>query len=161
MCLAVVNWAEEHRITCADDVNMLLGRLAGLPAFTVHVTGQDGERGATLDVIVESDRGLVGYLDIARGIKLASRNPQCADRDTVSLANEEFPDLHLDQIEVERRDLISRDAAMSILRHYLKTGEVIDLIRWPPDDGADEALPEEPRPFCDRRPCPPDEDIPF
>jgi hypothetical protein len=129
-----VNRTEERRTASARDVDFLCSHLAGLPVFAVHVTGEGGEQGGTLDVIVESGRALVGFLDIGRGIKLSSRDETCAQRGVVSLRNDAYPALELDQIEVHRRDLISPARALSILRHYLNTGEPIDLVRWPPDD---------------------------
>jgi hypothetical protein len=157
----LVNWVEERRVARAEDVDCLCDRLAGLPVFTVPVTGEDGERGGTLDVFVESNRALVDFLNIDCGIKLASRNESCTQRDIVSLGNNAYPDLGLDQIEVERRDLISPEKAIAILRHFLKTGEVIDLVRWPPDDWADEPRSEDAQAFCEPGPFLPDEEIPF
>jgi hypothetical protein len=145
MFRVLVNWAEMRLIASGDDAERLCGLLAGLPAFTVHATGPAGESGPTLDVIVESDRGLVSFLDIDRGVKLASRNPACSERDIVSLANDSYPELQLDQIEVERRDLISPSRAVAILRHFLATGEPIDLVPWPPDDWDDRPAAPEPQ----------------
>ena len=154
MLHVVVNWAEDRRIATADDVEALCKHVERLPAFVVHVTGASGEHGGTLDVIVESDRALVDYLDMDQGIKLASRNPSCTERDIVSLRNDWFPELELDQIEVEQRDLISREKAIAILRHYLTTGETIDLVAWPRDDWGDRP-PGEPDPYH------PEDEIPF
>jgi hypothetical protein len=134
MFRVLVNWAAEHRVASAEDADQLCERLAQLPAFTCHVTGPDGERGGTFDVIVESGRALVSFLDISRGVKLASRNPDCAARDIVSLQNDEFPELQLDHVEVERRDLISPAWAVAILRRFLVSGEPTDLVVWPPED---------------------------
>jgi hypothetical protein len=145
MFCVIVNWAEVHLIASIDDAELLCGVLAGLPAFTAHATGPAGESGPTLDVIVESDRGLVEFLDIGRGVKLASRNPACSERGIVSLANNSYPDLQLDQIEVERRDLISPSRAVAILRHFLVTGKPIDLVPWPPDDWQDRPAAPEPQ----------------
>lgn len=143
MFRVLVNWAEEHPVASGDDVERLCGLLAGLPAFTAHATGPAGEGGPALDVIAESGRAVVSFLDIGRGVKLASRNPACPDRDIVSLANDAYPELQLHQIEVERRDLISPGWAVAILRHFLLTGEPIDLVPWPPDDWDDRpAVPE-------------------
>lgn len=130
----LLNSAAEHRIASAEDADRLCVRLAQLPAFTAHVTGPDGERGGTLDVIVESGRALVSFLDIGRAVKLASRQPGCAARDIVSLRNDEIPELQFDQVEVERRDLISPEWAVAILRRFLASGEPTDLVVWPPED---------------------------
>lgn len=150
----VVNRTDERRVARPEDVDCLCSHLAELPVFTVHVADESGEIGPTLDVIVESGRALVDFLDIARGIKLASRDETCTQRGVVSLRNDAYPELKLDQIEVHCRDLISPERAISILRHYLNTGEVIDLVRWPPDDWDD---------WGDRESVPnlPSEDIPF
>src|ERR1700730_69283 len=143
-----VNRTEERAITCAQDVECLCSQLAGLSVFTVHVVSAVGEQGGTLDVIVESGRALVDFLDIGRDIKLASRDATCTQRGIVSLRNDAFRELELDQIEVRRRDLISPARALLILRHYLNTGEAIDLAPWPPDDWAEsdnsELLPDQP-----------------
>jgi hypothetical protein len=133
----VVNWAESRTVACAEDVERLCSRLTGMPVFAVHVTGERGEIGPTLDVIVESGRSLVGFLDIECGVKQVSRNETCTERGIVSLRNDAYPELELDQIEVHRRDLISPDRAISILRHYLNTGATVDLVQWPPDDWDD------------------------
>lgn len=132
-----VNWAKVHTIASRDDAERLCQWLADQQAFTVHVTGSAGESGPTLDVIVESNRGLVSYLDMDGEVKLASRNPQGTDRDIVSLWNPKYPELELDQIEVERRDLISPKKCLAILRHFLNTGEPVDLVPWPPEDDDD------------------------
>ena len=145
MFRVLVNWAEEFPVATGGDAERLCELLAGLPAFTAHATGPAGESGSTLDVVVESDRGLVSFLDIDRGVKMASRNPECSERDIVSLRNDSYPELQLDQIEAERRDLISRRWAVAILRHFLTAGEAIDLVTWPPDDWDD-------RPSADREP---------
>jgi hypothetical protein len=67
-------------------------------------------------------------------VKLVSRDQTCIQRGIVSLRNDAYPDLDLDQIEVQRRSLISPDRAIAILRHYLKTGEPIDMVPWPSPD---------------------------
>jgi hypothetical protein len=143
MFRVLLNWSEVCPISSGDDAERVCGSLAGLPAFTAHATGPAGENGPTLDVIVESERGLVSFSDIDRGVKLASRNPACSQRDIVSLRNDSYPELQLDQIEAERRDLISREWAIAILRHFLRTGEAIDLVMWPPDDGDDRPSAEQ------------------
>jgi hypothetical protein len=143
MFRVLVNWAEVHPVASGDEAERLCGMLAGLPAFTAHATGPAGESGPALDVIVESGSAVVDFLDIDRGVKLASRNSACSERDIVSLANDAYPELQLDQIEVERRDLISPSRAVAILRHFLLTGEPIDLVPWPPADWDDRpAVPE-------------------
>jgi hypothetical protein len=134
MFRAVVNWAEEHFISSPEDAEKFCVDIARLPTFAVHVTGPGGDEGPTLDVIVESDRAIVDLLDMKQGVKLGSRNPACGERDIVSLRNDAFPELQLDQIEVERRDLISAKQAIAILRRFLTTGEVVDLVAWPPED---------------------------
>jgi hypothetical protein len=146
MFRVLVNDAEVHPVASADDAERLCGLLAGLPAFTAHTTGPAGEGGPALDVIAESGRAVVSFLDIGRGVKLNSRNPECPARDIVLLAGDAHPDLQLDQIEVERRDLISPGWAVAILRHFLRTGEPIDLVPWPPDDGDDRPAAPEPQP---------------
>jgi hypothetical protein len=156
MLRVLVNWTEEYPVASGDAAERLCEWLAGLPAFTAHVTGPAGESGPTLDVIVESDRGLVDFLDINRGVKLASRNPACSDRDIVSLANDSYPELQLDQVEVGRCHLISPSRAVAILRHFLLTGEPIDLVPWPTEDWDDRPTAPDPQPQT-----PQDEEIPF
>jgi len=92
---------------------------------------------------VESDSRLVSFGDFDRGVKLASRNPDCSERDIVSLRNDSYPELQLDQIEAERRDLISREWVIAILRHFLTTGEAFDLVTWPPDGWDDRPSAEQ------------------
>jgi hypothetical protein len=154
MFRVLVNWTEVHLVASGDDAERLCGLFAGLPVFTAHATGPAGEGGPTLDVIVESGRGLVSFLDMGRGVKLAPRNPGCSEQDIVSLANDAYPELQLDQVEVERRDLFSPSWAVAILRHFLLTGEAIDLVPWPPDDWDN-------RPAAPGPPAPQSEEIPF
>jgi hypothetical protein len=77
-----------------------------------------------------------------------SRDEACTDRGIISLRNDTYPELELDQIEVHPRDIIPPDRAVSILRHYLTTGEVVGLVPWPPDDelewGGDQGMPDRP-----------------
>jgi hypothetical protein len=150
----VVNRADERRVAQPEDVDRLCADLAGRRVFTADVLGERRYGGATLDLIVQSGRAAVFYMDIDRGIKLISRDGTCTRRGTLSLRNDDYPELELDQVEVHWRDLISPERAISILRHYLFTGEAIELVRWPSDDedqwGEAELAPE-----------PPGEQIPF
>src|SRR5262249_19802744 len=118
----VVNQADERRIDRAEEVDHLCTQLAERPVFTVHVTRESG-LGPSLDIFVESGRALVSYLDIERGVKLASRDENCTQKGFVSLRNDAYPGLDLDLIEVQCRDLIAPKRALTILRHYLRTGE--------------------------------------
>lgn len=102
--------------------------------FTIDVLGENGYKGPTLDIIVESGRATVFYSDMDRGLKRISRDEACVRRETVSLRNDAYPELQLDQIEVHLRDIIPVDRALNILRQYLNTGKVIDLVNWPSDD---------------------------
>jgi hypothetical protein len=146
MFRVLVNWVEVHPVASGDDAERLCALLAGLPAFIAHATGPAGEDGPALDVIAESGGAVVSFLDIGRGVKLASRNPDCSERDIVSLASDAGPELHLDQIEVERRDLISRSGAIAVLRHFLQTSEPIGLVPWPPDDWHERPAVPRPQP---------------
>jgi hypothetical protein len=150
----LLNQTEERRVARLEDVDCLCSYIAGLGAFWAHVFCEDKEQGGTLDIIVESDRATVDFLDIGRGVKLASRDETCRQRGFVKLKNDAYPELELLDIEVQHRDLISRTHAISILRHYLITGQAIDLVRWPPDDwdewGDSDVVPD-----------PPGEEIPF
>jgi hypothetical protein len=150
----IVNRANEYRVARPEDTEALCKYLAELSVFTAHVLGEHGEAGPTLNVIVESGRAIVEFHDFGRGIKLVSRDTACTQRGVVSLRNADFPDLELDQVEVYRRDLISPERAIAILRHFLNTAEVTDLVPWPPDDwdewGATEIVSD-----------PPEEEIPF
>lgn len=150
----VFNRSHERRIAHPEDIDRLCADLASLPVFTADVLGERGYGGPTLDLIVESGRATVFYLDIDRGIKRISRDEACARRGSVSLRNDSYPELELDQIEVQWRDLIPPERALAILRHYLATGEVSDMVSWPSED-EDE--------WCDARgtPEPLGEDIPF
>jgi hypothetical protein len=73
MFRVLVNGAKVHSVASADDAERLCGLLAGLPAFSVHATGQAGETGPALDVILVSGLALVSFLDIGLGVKLARR----------------------------------------------------------------------------------------
>lgn len=155
MFRVLVNSAKEYAIASAGDAERLCVLLGELPAFTAHATGPAGPSGPTLDVVVESGRALVSFLDIERDVKMASRNTDCAARDIVSLRNDSYPELQLEQIEAERREFIAPSRALAMLRHFLTTAEAIDLVHWPPTDGEDiPAARAEPI-------ARPDEDIPF
>jgi hypothetical protein len=149
----VVNLTHEHQIG-PEDVDRLCTHLSALPVFRTVVLGERGYRGPTLDLIVESGRATVFFGDIERGIKLASQDEKCTQRGVVSLRNDAYPELELDEVEVRHRELISPARALCILRHYLTSGEVIDLVRWPPDDWDQWSDPE-------ATPDPPGEEIAF
>jgi hypothetical protein len=150
----VVNRTEERRIVRPEEIDRLCTDLAGRPVFTADVLGERGYKGPTLNVIVESGRATVFYMDMDRGIKRISRDEACVRRGTVSLRNDAYPELELDQVEVHWRDIIPLERALVVLRHYLATGEVVDLVGWPSDDehewGDAEVVPDTPG-----------EDIPF
>jgi hypothetical protein len=129
----VVNQTAEHRVTTAEEADSLCNQLAERSVFTANVYGEQ-PYDPSLDIIVESGRATAFYLNMERGVKLASRDQMCTERSTVSLRNDAYPDLDLDLVEVPRRSLISPDRALAILRHYLKTGEPIDLVPWPSPD---------------------------
>lgn len=74
------------------------------------------------------------YMDMKHQVKLSSRDEQCTERGIVSLRNDEYPDLELDQIELQRRSLISPERAIAIFRHCLKGGKPIGLVPWPAQD---------------------------
>jgi hypothetical protein len=158
MVQVTVNQREEHRIASGADIDGLCSRLAHLPVFTLLVVTPEGENGGTLEVIVESGRASVFFAHISRRIKLGFRNKDSSSREIVSLQNDAYPELGLDQIEIERRDLVSPATAITILRHFLLTGEVIDLVPWPPDDWDDKRLEPEAQPPS---PVLQDLDIPF
>jgi hypothetical protein len=134
MFRAVVNDCEENLIASGEDAETLCSRLNGMAAFTVHAMGPAGMRGPTLQVFVGSGRGVVSFLDLDGRIKLASRDRTCPERDTVWLRDDSYSELEWMNIEVERRDLISRERAVAILRRFLTSGEVADLVPWPPED---------------------------
>jgi hypothetical protein len=145
----VVNRADERRVVQPEDVDRHCADLAGRPVFTADVLGERRYAGTTLDLIVGPGRATVFYMDIERGIKLISRDETCTRRGPVTLRNDDYPELELDQVEVHWRDLISPERAISILRHYLFTGEAVDLVSWPSDDeeewGDAEVAAEPPR----------------
>jgi hypothetical protein len=151
----VVNRTDERRIAGPKDVDRLCAELARRPVFRADVLGERGYEGPTLDVTVESGRATVFYMDIDRGIKRVSRDEACVRRGSVSFRNDAYPELELDQVEVQWRDIIPLERALLILGHYLATGEVVDLVSWPSDDehdlGDDAGVP----------PDSPSEDIPF
>jgi hypothetical protein len=159
----VVNYCEERRVSTALEADALCSELAKRPVFTGNAyTGQGID--PCLDIIVESERAHVFYMDIARQVKLVSRNQKCIERGTVSLSNDEYPDLNLDLIEVQRRSLISPERAIAIFRHYLKTGQPIDLVPWPSPDEAEwdgDLTPDGVQPPDETGPVVPGEEIPF
>jgi hypothetical protein len=109
-------------------------RPAGRLVFRADVLSERGHEGPTLNVTVESGRAIVFYMDMDRGIKWISRDEACIRRGTVSLRNDAYPELELDQVEVHWRDIIPLERALFILRQYLATSEAVDLVGWPSDD---------------------------
>jgi hypothetical protein len=150
----VVNRSDERRIARPEDIDRLCADLGGRPVFTVDVLGERGYAGPTLDLIVESGRAMVFYMDMGQGIKRISRDEACARRGSVCLRNDAYPELEVDQVEVHWRDLIPPERALSILRRYLATGEVVGLVSWPSGD-------EDEWGDAGATPDPPGEDIPF
>lgn len=130
----VVNRTDERCIVRPDDIDRLCDDLAGRPVFTADVLGEGGYSGPTLNLIVESGRATVFFMDMDRGIKRISRDETCVRRQTVCLRNDAYPELELDQIEVHLRDIIPIERALNILRRYLATAEVVDLVKWPSED---------------------------
>jgi len=130
----VVNRTDERRIAGPEDIDRLCADLAARPVFTADVLGEHGYNGPTLDLIVETGRATIFYMDMDRGIKLGSRDEACIRRGSVSLRNDADPELELDQVEVHWRDIIPLERALTILRRYLATGEVVDLVSWPSED---------------------------
>jgi hypothetical protein len=130
----VVNRTDERRIAGPEEADRLCAELARRPVFTADVLGERGYKGPTLDVIVESGRAKVFYTDMDRGIKRISRDEACDRRGSLSLRNDAYPELELDQVEVHWRDIIPLERALFILRQYLVTGEVVDLVSWPSVD---------------------------
>ncbi len=132
----VVNRTDERYIAGPEDIDRLCADLAARPVFTADVLDKAQMQGTDpkLDVIVESGRATVFYSDMDRGIKRVSRDETCVRRGSVSLRNVAYPGLELDQVEVNWRDIIPFERALSILRQYLATGEVVDLVSWPSDD---------------------------
>jgi hypothetical protein len=152
----VVNRTDERFVARPEDADRLCADLAVRPVFTAFVIGERGLAGPTLDLIAESGRAHVFFLDLDRGMKLIARDETCTQRGVVSLRNDAYPELELDQVEVLWRNLIPPARALDILRHYLYTGEVVGLVSWPSDDedewGDAGAAPD---------PDPPGEEIPF
>lgn len=152
--LVVVNRTDERQIAWPEDIDRLCSDLVGRPVFTADVLAERGYAGPTLNLIVESGRATVFYMDMDRGMKRISRDEACSRRGSVCLRNDAYPQLELDQVEVHWRDLISRERALSILRRYLATGDVVDLVSWPSND-------EDEWGDAGARPDPPGEDILF
>src|SRR5580765_764040 len=97
--LVVVNRTDIRHIACPEDVDRLCAELAGRTVFTANVLGERGYAVPTLDIIVESGRATVFYMDIDRRIKRISRDEACSRRETVCLRNDAYPELELDQVE--------------------------------------------------------------
>jgi hypothetical protein len=150
----VVNRTDEHRIAGPEDIDRLCDDLADRAVFTADVLGERGFEGPTLDIIVESGRATVFFMDMDRGIKRISRDEACLRRGSVCLRNDAYPELELDQVEVHLRDIISLERALFILRQYLATSEVVDLVSWPSHD-------EDEWGNAGVAPDPPGEEIPF
>jgi hypothetical protein len=150
----VVNRTDERSVARLDDIDRLCADLADRSVFTADVLGERGYAGPTLDLIVESGRATVFYMDMDRGIKRISRDEACVCRGTVSFRNDAYTQLELDQIEVHLRDIISVEQALFILRQYLATGEVVNMVTWPSDD-------EDEWGDAGVAPDPPVEEIPF
>ena len=132
----VVNHREERHVATADEADALCDELAELPVFTANAYCGQGID-PSLDIIVETGRAHLFYMDMEHKVKLGSRDDQCTERGYVSLRNDEYPDLELDQIELQRRSLITPERAIAIFRHYLKGGQPIDLVPWPAPDEAE------------------------
>ena len=129
----VIDHCIERRVSTAEEADALYNELAQRPVFTANAYSGSGID-PSLDLIVESGRAHVFYIDRERQVKRASRDHNCTERGIVSLRNDEYPDLELDQIEFQCRALISSEQAIAIFRHYLKTGEPVDLVPWPSPD---------------------------
>jgi hypothetical protein len=127
----VIKPPDERQITGPEDIDRVCADLARLPAFTATFLGERGYEGPFLDVTFESGRAIVFYMDMDRGIERISRDHTCTRRGTVSL---NYPDLELDHVEVYWRDIIPLEQALAILRQYLSSGEIVDLVPWPSDD---------------------------
>ena len=158
-----VNQTAEYRVSATEDADSLCNQLAERSVFTANVCGEQS-CDPSLDIIVESGRAHAFFLNLEGGVKLVSRDQMCGERGIVSLRNDAYPDLDLDLIEVQRRSLISTDQALAILRHYLKTGEPIDLVPWPSPDEAEwdgDLTPENVQLLDETGPSFPAEDIPF
>lgn len=148
-----VNHVHKYSVATPDDVEELCKHVAAMPAFVTMAT-PEGESGTFLTVIAESGRASVDFMDLGRAVKLASQDENCTRRGFVWLKNDAYPQLELDQIEVQYRGLIARERAMAILRHYLTTGEPTDMVPWPPEDWDYWCGPAV-------SPDPPDQTIPF
>jgi hypothetical protein len=159
----VVNQTTEHRVTTSDEADSLCDQLAERSVFVAHVYGEQSYD-PSLDIIVESGRATAFYMNMEQGVKLASRDQMCTERDTISLRNDAYPDLVGDLIEVPRRSQISPDRALAILRHYLKSGEPIDLVPWPSPDELEwygNLTPDSVQLLDETGPSFPAEEIPF
>src|SRR5262249_53963396 len=150
----ILNRTDERAIVGSGDVERLCDDLASRPVFTADVLGERGYSGPTMDLVVESGRAIVFFMDMERGVKRASRDETCIQRQTVCLRNDAYPELELDQVEVHLRDIIPVARALNILRRYLATGEVVDLVYWPSDDEVEWG-------DIGAEPDPPGEEIPF
>jgi len=159
----VVNQTSESHVATAEKANALCNELAERSVFTATVSAGQG-CDPSLSIIVESGRAHVFYLDMARQVKLVSRDQTCTARGIVSLRSDAYPELDLDQIEVQRRSLISPDRAIAILRHYLKTGDPIDMVPWPSPDECEwdgDLMPDDVQLLEESGPRFPGEEIPF
>jgi hypothetical protein len=128
-----VNLTKDFPITTSGDADWLCDRLARRPVFVVAAS-REPTSDPSLSVIVESGRAHVSYLNMGEGVKLESRDGTCTRRGFISLNNDDYPELELDQVEVSYRSIISPDRALSILRHFLRTGQPIDMVLWPSAD---------------------------
>lgn len=129
----VVNHSVEHLVDNAKSADRLCDELAKRSVFTARASIEP-ERDPSMELIVESGRAYVFYLHLEDEIKLTSRDASCMRRGTVSLRNDEYPELDLDQIELQYRALIPPARAIAIFRHFLKTGIAVELVPWPADD---------------------------
>ncbi len=159
----VVNQTAEYRVATPERADALCNELAERPVFTADAYGGQG-CDPSLSIFVESGRAHAFYMDMARRVKLVSRDQTCIERGIVSLRNDAYPNLDLHLIEVQRRSLISPSRAIAILRHYLKTGEPIDLIPWPSPDESEwdgDLTPDNVQLLGETGPSFPGEEIPF
>jgi hypothetical protein len=132
----VVDHHDERLVNTADEADSLCSELAERPTFTASAYGGIGID-PSLNIIVETGRAHAFYMDLERDVKSCSRDERCTERGYVSLRNDAYPELELGQIELQRRSLILPERAIAIFRHYLKSGQPIDLVAWPAPDEDD------------------------
>jgi hypothetical protein len=122
-----VNGTEGRRIAGEREVEELCHSLRALPSFLLQASRYDG---VELDLAADANGATVFYLDMKRGVKMASAAPSASGGDIVRMRIDALPEMEL---EIERRHLVPLEEALAILRQFLSQRELNGMLPWPVD----------------------------